>query len=159
MKTFIFIFTLVLLLNSCIEKQIRGVIVDVGVKITIQDKAGVDLLNPHNPGAYLYENIKTYTLEHGVKTEVFRGNLDYPKDFLMYENDGKYFMRLFLNGSLDGDLGVTYVQWSENDMDTFKYEISTANDNIICTKVWYNDSLVWTTADYSKRGRTVDIIK
>lgn len=162
MKTFIFIFTIVLLLNSCKKKeeQPRMTVIDSDVEITVQDKAGVDLLNPSNPGAYLYQNIKHYTLVKGVKTEVFHGNYDYPKDFYIYEKDGKYIMTLFLDGSSDGDLGVTYVQWSENYVDTFKCEVSTAHNNAICTKLWYNDSLIWTIADYSqKKSRTVDIIK
>lgn len=163
MKTYIFILTLLLLLNSCKkEEQQRMSVIDNDVQITVQDKDGVDLLNPSNPGTYLYENIKHYTLVNGVKTEVFHGNYDYPKNLYIHEYEGKYFMELFLDGPYAGNLGTDYIQWNENTVDTFKYEVTTAGDYYIAiTKLWYNDSLVWTTADYSheKGIRSLDITK
>lgn len=150
MKTTFYVFLVVLLFSSCKKKEDKMASnIDRKVEISVQDKAGNDLLNPSNPNAYLYENIKTYYVINGVKEEVNNANYDNPKNFMIYEKDGKYLMRLFLNMANADSPDITYVQWSENNTDTFKCE-SSHNDMLIkITKLWYNDSLVWTEADYS----------
>jgi hypothetical protein len=162
MKTTFCILIIVLLLSSCKEKQdsMSGFI-DTNVEISVQDKAGNDLLNPSNQSAYLAQNIKIYYLIDGIKKEINQANLDFTKNFMIYEIDGKYQMRLFLNCSYEST-SITYVQWNENDTDTFKTEILKNTNLVLITKLWYNDSMVWNAYDYNYQNykdRSVKIIK
>ena len=45
----------------------------------------------------------------------------------------------------DGTDPVTYIQWNETDRDTIQCHIKRNEDGslIFCTKVWYNDILVY----------------
>ena len=122
--------------------------IDRKVEISVQDKAGNDLLNPSNPNAYLDQNIKIYYLTNGVREEVNNANYDNPKNFMIYEVDGKYLMRLFLNVTNSESPSITYVQWSENDTDTLKCEATINEFVVMVTKLWYKDSLVWTADHY-----------
>ena len=159
MKTTFYVFLAVLLFSSCKKKEDKMASnIDRKVEISIQDKAGNDLLNPSNPNAYLDQNIKIYYVTNGVKEEVNNANYDNPKNFMIYEVNGIYQMRLFLNMTIADSPDITYVQWSENDTDTLKCEASHNDYLDMVTKLWYNDSLVWTSDNYIKE-RSLLIVK
>jgi|APCry1669188970_1035186.scaffolds.fasta_scaffold59310_2 hypothetical protein len=154
MKTLFFIFILAIFLNSCKEKQ-GNLTIDADVIITLNDRSGNDLLNPSNPNAYLDQNIKIFYLTNGVKKEQPLGG-----NWRIYDLYGKYQMRLGLNAAESNT--ITYIQWSENDTDTLRSEILDKEEDgfrlILCKKLWYKDSLVFTTDDYSKE-RSLALIK
>src|SRR5690242_12845253 len=119
MKTILVILILAFVLNACKkEEPINGYVIDGSVGIRVTDKAGMDLLDPSNPGVYLEKDIKIFYLTNGVKQEVFHATADFPRNFYINdetESNGKFWMTLFLNLSPDESYPVTYVQWSEND--------------------------------------------
>lgn len=161
MKTVLSIFLVALVLSSCRKEEPKwGSYTDCGANITVHDKAGVDLLNPSNPGAYLEQNIKIFYLINGVKEEVFYWNQHDPRNFYIYEEpDGRFMMGLNFNYSLTEEYPITYVQWSENDTDTIKTEIYRGGGLTSCKDIWLNDNLVWKNEDYSKGERYIHIIK
>jgi len=169
MKTILCIFIVALLFSSCQkEEPKRYNVIDGDVGITLQDKAGNDLFNPANPGAYLQENIKIFYLTNGVKEEVYYANYDYPRNFRMDnepEPDGKFWMTLFLNlapngiHATNGELAITYVQWNEYDTDTFKTQVYSNEGIVVAGDLWFNDSLIWKYEDYDKGARNIHIIK
>ena len=163
MKTIFRILIIALIFSSCKKEQNKmSVALDNKVEISVKDKVGNDLLNPSKQGALLNQNIKIYYLLDGIKKEINQANYDLPKNFMIYEIDGKYQMRLFLNCSSSVTTNTTYVQWNENDTDTFKTEILNNTKLASITKLWYNDSLVWNVYDFvypDYKERSLEIIK
>jgi hypothetical protein len=64
-------------------------------------------------------------------------------------------MMLFLNASESDKLPITLIKWSEYDMDTIKCNIKRTDRSVVCTKVWYNDSLVWDDLSIERRIQIV----
>jgi len=161
MKKVLSIFLVALVLSSCNKEEPNwGSYNDCGVYITVHDKAGIDLLNPSNPGAYLQQNIKIFYLINGVKEEVFHWNQDYPRNFNIDEfPNEKFKMGLGLNYSPTEEYPITYVQWSENDTDTLKTEIYRRGGLTSVKNLWLNNKLVWRNEDYAKGERIINIIK
>lgn len=159
MKTILFIFSIVLALNSCKKEEPKTLVIDCSIGITVKDNEGKDLLDPSNSGAYLEQNIKVLELINGIKQEVNKANYTYPRDFRINELNGEFWMTLFLNASPTEDYPITYVQWNENDIDTFKCEIYRKGGLTTVKNLWLNDSLAWNWESYSEGPRTLNIIK
>ncbi len=161
MKTVLSILLVSLVLSSCRKEEPKwGSVTSVGSMITVQNKAGIDLLNPSNSGAFLQQNIKIFYLINGVKEEVFHGNYDYPRNFYIEEvPDGSFRMCLGMNHSPTEEYPITYVQWSENDTDTLKTKIYREGGLTSCEDIWLNNKLVWKNEDLAKRERSINIIK
>lgn len=83
-------------------------------------------------------DIKVFFEKKGIKEEIYRGNLDFPKMYFFYISNGKYMMRLFPSDYLESNYSTTYIVLNESDMDTIFCKFNTENNNIICTDLWYN---------------------
>lgn len=151
--TLILITTMVLF--SC-QKEKESHNIDTGIEITVFDSIGNDLLNPSNQNSYKENIIKIYYLINGVVEEVYYSNYDNPRNFIIYEKDGIYQMRLFPNANEKDELPVTYIKWNDSDTDTIKCCFSRTESSVICTKVWYNETLMWD--DYSS-CRCIQVVK
>jgi hypothetical protein len=164
MKTILSILIISLVLSSCKKDEPKlSNVIDGNLGITLQDKAGNDLFNPANPGAYLAKDVKVFYLTNGVKEEVYYANQTYPRNFYFDtdpEPDGKYWMTLFLNlAQPDGAYAITYIQWNENDTDTLKTQVAGDEGFVVAGDLWFNDSLIWRYEDYMIGARNIHIIK
>ena len=67
----------------------------------------------------------------------------YPSYF--FERDDRYVIGISPNYEIQQDNTdpITHVQWNETDRDTIRCHIKRNKDGslIVCTKIWYNDSL------------------
>jgi hypothetical protein len=144
-----------MMLFSC-QKEKEAMNLDAGIEITVFDNNGNDLLNPSNQNSFKEQNIKIYYLINGIVEEVYYPNYDNPRNFSIYERDGIYRMGLSPNANEKDEFPVTYIKWNETDTDTIKCSISRTESSVICTKVWYNETLMWD--DYSS-CRCIQVVK
>ena len=119
------------------------------------DQNGNDLLNQQN--GIQSSNIITYYRKNGAWIEYYEENLDYPRGYFDYDTESGDYLALFPSEYFyDGNISETKLLYSQTDSAIVKTQFDLSNSNIICTKVWYNDSLVWQTSDGL---RTIKITK
>lgn len=145
MKYLILIISIFLFL-SC-SKNSGSDVVDVGIHLKLENSTGSDLLDPNEGNTYNTENIKLFYIQNGVEQLYLCGNCDHQKGYYFFERNNKFVISILPNIEVqqDGTDPVTYIQWNETDRDTIQCHIN-RNENgsvIVCTKVWYNDSLVY----------------
>jgi len=138
------------------DYYIGGFIVSLGVKFSIINKEGEDLLNPDHPNCFRKEDIKLFYLIDN-KIEEITINDSQKGGFTIYKREDKFYMDLTPNIYME-KLPITYIQWSENDMDTLQCEFTREpNASIICTKFWFNGELI--TERHPTKGRYLEIVK
>ena len=118
------------------------------VRITVLNQDGEDLLDPDNPSAIDLDQVKVYYELNGVKTEINRGNLTYPKMFRIEEpgyNTDKYRVLLFMNIEDDSEITTTYFKWNSERTDVFKSLVERpkgSNGSVYGKKTWFNDEVI-----------------
>jgi hypothetical protein len=135
---------------SCSKKEENGFDLDLGLEISVVDKAGNDLLNPVSPNSFKESEIKIYYLLDGKKVEVFYSNYDHPRNFYIYQRGNEFRIAVILNDP------ITYIQWNNSDTDTIQCEVSRAEGSVVCRKVWFNGELRW---DNYSTERFIKIVK
>lgn len=159
MRTTVFIL-IVLTLLSCDSDKIEGDAynLNIGMRFSVKDQEGNDLLDPQNPDAYDKTGIKLYYLTDGEVVEAFEGRLDHPR-FYSIEQDlsGAYYIHITPNHSEKEEFPVTYIEWKrrggKTDVDTLQVEFMRTDavgyfgGSIIQKRIWLNGALLWTDAD------------
>lgn len=137
--------SMILATISCSEKNEDNPVATVnatGIKLSVTNENGADLLNPNNPNAYLEENIRLFYLINGQVEEVYDGNLDNPRHFSVFHHESKYRIGIGLNEN--GQPSTTHIKWNDTDTDTIKAEFRRwGASSIQVLKVWYNGDLKW----------------
>lgn len=135
------------LLSGCLKKNDQGDYVDIYIDLKLENTQGSDLLNPDTENSYNQKDIKLFYLLNGIEHYHFCDNCDYQNHYHFYERDNRFVMRISPSyvTQEDGSDPVTYIQWNDNDRDTIQCHINRNKDGskIFCSKVWYNDSLVY----------------
>jgi hypothetical protein len=136
-----------LFLISCSKKPDTMDVFNIYIDFKLENSSGSDLLDPTVNNSYNTENIKLFYLQNGVEQLYLCGNCDHQKGYYFFERDNDYVIRFSPNFEIqqDGTDPITYIQWNETDRDTIQCHINRNEDGsyIFCTKVWYNDSLVY----------------
>lgn len=139
------------------NKNNDAFVVDTVVQITLKNEKGDDLLNPSTAGTYNTNKIKIYYVDkQGNSKEYYESNLDNPKGYFIFQNEGEYKIKIFPNDDLSISNPLTVIKWNDEESDELKCEIQRTSNRTICTKVWVNNLLMY--SDYSKE-RIVDLIK
>ena len=132
-------------MTNCNDNNDCCTVIDTDIGIEYINEKEEDLLNSKTVNHYNKNDIKVFYLVNGVKKEIFRGNLDYPKMFEVSSSMNsdsiiKYGLTLFLNDLSGEEIKTTYLQLSENDTDTITHTLQKTknNNNKIIDKVWYN---------------------
>lgn len=156
MKYLFFLLSIVFFI-SCEKQGNEGeVIVDVAISISVKDGDGNDLLNANGSNSLNQHDFKVIYEINGKQVEVNDQKLHSPKGFFVYQAENEYRIRIFPNTDKNVERPVTYIQWSETEIDTIKCEIERKGSSTICTKVWLNDELVWQAYDTE---RFIQIVK
>ncbi len=142
---------MVMLLISCNSDGNEQFFIDTSITISVKDINGTDRLDPQNPNNLNESDIKLYYLKDGEAQEVFNGNLDHPKGFFIYEHQEEHRIAIFPNVDRSEEYPVTYIQWSEQDMDTIKCKIKRTSSSEVCTEVWFNNDLKWDSSQPVER--------
>ncbi|WP_316634223.1 hypothetical protein [uncultured Flavobacterium sp.] len=152
MKKIVLICLSVFFLSSCNspeENIIAGFNLDASLDIVVTNSNGDDLLNPDTPNSYDQSKIRILYLVKGKLINEPNGT-DYPRNFLMYKQDNRNVIRVFLNNSNEEQYPETYIQWSENNTDIVKIEYNRTRNSITKKTVWLNDKLVSDIVPYLK---------
>lgn len=145
---------------SCgIELPGPGDIVDIHIDMIIRDEQGENLLEVNNNNKIIEDSIKIYYIENGIEKEVYIPNLDYPRNYFIYDDNeyGKVF-RVFLTNdfSLSGMRRVI-VKWNSKDQDIIdghfvREEIANGrNEAFYCDTVWVNGILKFPNEEFTCR--------
>jgi hypothetical protein len=141
----------VALLSSCSEPG--GTIVDVNFYLLLRNADGKNLLDSATIGYYAKDSIRLYRLENGVKTELYRPNLDASRNFVIVQNSNdEYGMMVFADEGTgeQSQTTTTLIQWQLKDshnVDTVQTYIdkkyTDSNVAVILKKITYNGTVVW----------------
>lgn len=149
MKKFIFIFA-VITLFSCSkndEAGSLGSIIDAYVDFSIFNAQNEDLLNPDTPNYLNSNDIKIFYVIDGKKQEFYKDNLDNPKGYFIGEQEGIYYIRIFLNYEETEEKPITYVQWGNTDTDTIQVLYKRPQNSILQDVIWLNGKQIWERGD------------
>lgn len=130
---------------SCNDKLCGCTVMELSTFVIVSDSEGRNLLNPETPGYFKEEDIRIYFVRNGVREEVYRANLDTPRNFSIdeYNSDHEYAMKLFpYEGNSDKEVTTTIIRWNKVDEDTVACEVRREDSYTGISKVWYNGELV-----------------
>jgi hypothetical protein len=137
-------------LTNCGSNQDCPTVLDLDIDLWVRDKSGNNLLDPKISTSFKKDSIRVFYLEDGQRKEFYNPNLDAPRGFFIYKNEGngEYVFRIF---SYEGKSKVTerttiYVQWRQGIEDAFECEMTKVCYSVYCTKVWYNGVLKYDDA-------------
>lgn len=155
MKHVFYILCGLLVLSSCKkeEETYNSYDLDTHVEISVKNSKGKDLLDPNNPEAFKKNNIKLFYVKDGIAKEVFDGNLDFPRHFMVYKHESEHRIRIFPDDS--EELTTTLIQWEPDNVDTLKCKIKKTAGAKVCIKAWFNDSLRWEMSMGKERYFTI----
>lgn len=140
---------------SCDKSTDCCVVVDTNIDIMYVDENGDSWLDQKELNE---NNINIYFMKDGQKEKVFRGNLDAPKMFSIYQDaSGKDVFRLFPSDYIENNKSRTLIEFSSTDVDTVDCVFNTRNNNMICEEIWYNGEPIWNTTQNSPR--VIEIVK
>lgn len=140
----IFFIIIILFCSACSsDDNSDQMIVDTSINLSIRDSEGNDLLDPQTDNSYKESEIKLFYLKNGEEMEIFNSNLDYPKGFFIYKQENEFRMRIFPHTEMGEKFPTTYIKWNNSDIDTVKCNIEKTTSSEICTKVWFNNNIVW----------------
>ncbi len=120
---------------------------DTGVEFSIRNTENEDLLNPGNPNSFDVNTIKVFYVIDGKTTEVYDKDLDYPRNFRIYEHQDEYRIAIFPNHAETEQKPITYVQWNESDRDTIEVAYDRSQDALLQNRIWLNGEQVWERGD------------
>lgn len=141
-------------LFSCSSEDPSDVVVDLTINLSIQDSDGQDLLNPAIGNFIQEEDISIYYEVDGAQKpcwEVNGGVLDNPKGFSIltpHASSGlgsQYVLSVFSHSKVGR--AVTVIKIEGHDEIKLAAEVVRTNGNILITKIWHNEVLVWTADD------------
>ena len=169
MKTFKLLMGLLFLFGvSCsdIEQESESFSISTALSIAVVNEQGLDLLNPQSPNNYDVANIKVFHEIDGVLTEYFKGWLDAPKGYIIYNpreygNNEQFLFCLHATdeGSIKSFTPTTYIQWNEYDMDTIQCHYLKNGTTLITAKVLFNGEEVWNVEKGANKDRIFQVIK
>lgn len=156
--------TIVLIISSCEKEKNDMTIVELTMDISYKTHSGVDLLVPVNENSYKEEQINLFHYINGESKLFYQGNLDYPKGFYIYKEEGLseyYYLRItapndYDNGSeLNPFEVITLIELDEGIIDTIKCKIEKGENSLVCKQIMYNGDVVWGWDDNTERRFTI----
>lgn len=123
----------------------------VNVSLLYSDETGTDLLNPDRQDAWNEHNIEIYHLKNGEKERRFDAYLDRPKGIFIHydETEERYKLGIRLSEHISDGFTVTYVEFSNGQMDTLRIRVEKKNNGVLrASKFWYNNVLLFDENEY-----------
>jgi|SRR5699024_7189410 len=130
---------LLLITVSCTKDETSlGVVMARGIKISVLNQEGKDLLNPTDSTGFKESEIKIFYVKDGELVEFFRGNYDWPKGYFIYKGKSNYVIRILLDANPAINPTTTYIQWSPTDMDTITAKYRFRGQSVLADEIWVN---------------------
>ncbi|MEM9141539.1 MAG: hypothetical protein AAGA86_01040 [Bacteroidota bacterium] len=113
--------------------------VDVGLQIKYINEAGENLFGLGDQG-YDFDAITVYHKIDGEWQRYFKSNYDRPKGIDLVTIEETTWLDVFPSTTIvANNRSETKIEFSPTDMDIITTEIDDSNNNILVTRVWYND--------------------
>lgn len=147
--------------NSKNENEPINYNIDTKIDILVKNSEGIDLLNPSNEYLFNLNNLKVYYILNGENKQTDFKILNLQEG--INGATAKYSLRMFPNNYASNDV-ITYIKWNDIDIDTLKTNYKSGKNSVICSKVLYNNKVVYDPATgiygTSQFGdRTIEITK
>lgn len=120
-----------------------------GLEFSVHNSENEDLLNPENPDGLDIDAIRLFYLVDGKTVEVYDSNMDYPRNFRIYQHQDEYRIGISLNHTETEQKPVTYIQWNESDRDTIEVTYDRTQDALLQNRIWLNGQQIWERGDNS----------
>lgn len=135
-------FTLFSSCNNSKDPDICCAVIDTGIGIKYENQNGDNILNVED--GIDEQDVEVYYWINNEWRINFNANMDAPKGIISFDGpDGKY-LKVFPSIEIDeNNISRTKLGLANGSSDIIETEINTAHSNIVVTKVWYNDMLMW----------------
>jgi len=144
MKKLICVLGSIILFTCSKTDDLHPVVFDVSFDFAVFNTQNEDLLDPATTKHYDNSQIKLFYKENdGEIIEVYESHLDFPRHFRIYKHENEYRISVGLNSCCIPDNSTTYIQWTENDLDTVEAQFEKSRGSILMRKVWLNESEIW----------------
>src|SRR5690606_241094 len=160
--SFVVLFITISILWGCKETVDCCVMINIDkvAYIAFSDENGNDLLDPdaEYPKSLDTKQLRfAYIVDGNEQVLTRNGDILETREI---EGISRYVLKVSLNDTEKEDSPITLLKWSEEDIDVIKASFHRANDGdiIVCTKVVWNDEVVW-EAGTGTDGRVIEIIK
>jgi len=122
---------------------IRGFIVSIEFDFSVFNSQGVDLLDPTTPNHIEEDDIRLFYEIDGKMLGVYNPYMDNPRNFMIYEHENEYRIKVVLNDSDATEETITHIQWNDDDTDVIKARFTRTKNTVHVSRVWLNDIEIW----------------
>ena len=143
---------------ACTENK-ESEVYDIGIDIFLEDREGNDLLDPVSSKFIDIKSTNIYYVNNNVNRLQYEPHLDCPSKICLRSEQGINYATLTPNDAVQEEFPVTLVQWSDNTTDTIKCHFLRNNGNVLCDKVWLNNTQVYPNQAIPMFNRAVKIVK
>jgi hypothetical protein len=157
MKSIILILTLFFIMGCSKNNTLEDY--DISIELLVFDAQGNDLLDSNFEGFVDVSKVKIYFEIDNKKILQFHENLDCQTNFCKRSDQGINFVFFVPNDSSTEEFPVTYIHWTETDIDTVTCQFERGDGFVLCQKVWYNGELMFPDKAIPGLPRAFKIIK
>jgi hypothetical protein len=120
-----------------------GFIVSIEFDFSVFNSQDVDLLDPATPNHIEEDDIRLFYEIDGKILGVYNPYMDNPRNFMIYEHENEYRIKVVLNDSDATEETITHIQWNDDDTDVIKATFSRTKNIVRVSGVWLNDTQIW----------------
>ena len=120
-----------------------GFIVSIEFEFSVFNSQDVDLLDPTTPNHIEEDDIRLFYEIDGKILGVYNPYMANPRNFMIFEHENEYRIRVVLNDSDATEETITHIQWNDDDTDVIKATFTRTKNTIHVSRVWLNDIEIW----------------
>jgi len=120
-----------------------GFIVSIEFDFSVFNSQDVDLLDPATANHIEEDDIRLFYEIDGKILGVYNPYMDNPRNFMIYEHENEYRIKVVLNDSDATEETITHIQWNDDDTDVIKARFSRTENIVRVNRVWLNDTQIW----------------
>lgn len=124
-----------------------GFIVSIEFDFSVSNSQDVDLLDPATPNHIEEDDIRLFYEIDGKILGVYNPYMDNPRNFMIYEHENEYRIKVVLNDSDATEETITHIQWNEDDTDVIKATFTRTENTVRVSGVWLNDTQIYDSND------------
>ncbi len=128
-----------------------GFIVSIEFDFSVFNSQDEDLLDPTTPNHIEEDDIRLFYEIDGKILGVYNPYMDNPRNFMIYEHENEYRIKVVLNDSDATEETITHIQWNDDDTDVIKATFTRTRNIVSVSRVWLNDIEIWDSNDSENR--------
>ena len=120
-----------------------GFIVSIEFDFSVFNSQDEDLLDPATPNHIEEDDIRLFYEIDGKILGVYNPYMANPRNFMIYEHENEYRIKVVLNDSDATEETITHIQWNDDDTDIIKARFTRTENIVRVNRIWLNDTLIW----------------